>query len=128
MDTELAKKIGDAAREARKAFGLTQEDVAERAGISFEFYARIERGGTLPSVPTLVRIADALAVSADVLLGRAGPGTLLVAEPPPSLSTGEPPEVRRLVRRLRKADPRTVKLLGLIATELEERSRAPRLR
>ena len=65
MDENLAKKIGVAARASRTALGLTQADAAERVGITSEFYARIERGQTLPSVPTLAAIADALGVSAD---------------------------------------------------------------
>lgn len=69
MDDHLAKTIGSAARSARLARGLTQEDAADIVGVSLEFYARIERGKTLPSVPTLLRLAAALGVSADVLLG-----------------------------------------------------------
>ncbi|HEX9288066.1 MAG TPA: helix-turn-helix transcriptional regulator [Anaeromyxobacteraceae bacterium] len=49
---------------------LTQEDAAERAELSLEFFSRIERGATLPSVPTLARLASVLNVSADELLGR----------------------------------------------------------
>lgn len=70
MDKQLAKSIGAAARRARKALELTQEDAAERIGVSVEFYARIERGNSLPSVPTFVRIANSLGVSADTLIGR----------------------------------------------------------
>ncbi|WP_242391998.1 helix-turn-helix domain-containing protein [Anaeromyxobacter oryzisoli] len=124
MEKALASRIGAAARTARKALGLTQDDAAERVGISPEFYARIERGGTMPSVPTLVRMCEALAVSADVLLGRspsspslgeAGQAGVGVVE--------EPPELRRLLRRLRKARPRTLRLLGMLATELERAQR-----
>jgi len=50
---------------------VSQEVVLDLAEVSVEFYARIERGKTLPSVPTLLRLATALRVSADVLLGLA---------------------------------------------------------
>jgi transcriptional regulator with XRE-family HTH domain len=122
MDKELAESIGAASREARKALELTQEDAAERIGVSAEFYARIERGNALPSVPTFARIVMALGVSADTLLGfredeeseeRATPGW---GKPePPS----DAPEIRRLMRRLRRASPGTLRLVALLLKELE---------
>src|SRR6266567_768702 len=120
METNLAKTMGDALRVARKSKGLTQEDAAERAGISFEFFSRIERGGTLPSVPTLVRLASALDVSADELLGlRAGHLGGTAAAHPPSGEGDDGPDLRRLMRRLRKARPKTVRLLAILTAELE---------
>jgi transcriptional regulator with XRE-family HTH domain len=123
LETDLAKTIGDALRAARHAKGLTQEDAAERTGISLEFFSRIERGATLPSVPTLKRLAVSLHVSADVLLGL-GRGQLFALAAEKSASyRGEkdkdPPELRRLVRRLRRARRRTIKLLAILASELE---------
>lgn len=126
MDKQLAESIGAAAREARKALELTQEDAAERIGVSAEFYARIERGNALPSVPTFARITAALGVSADTLLGfrkseqgEAQPQTQVPAwgkASPPS----ESPEIRRLLRRLRKASPATLRLVTLLVKELEQ--------
>lgn len=123
MDKELAESIGAAAREARRALKLTQEDAAERIGISAEFYARIERGNALPSVPTLVRISMALGVSPDTLLGRAmasakkEESTSALTPPSPSDS----PELRRLVRRLRTASQTTLRLVTLLVKELERK-------
>ncbi len=122
MDTVLAHKIGSAARIARARLGLSQADAAERAGISGEFYARIERGGTLPSAPTLVALADALEVPTDVLVGRTGarPSAKVARE---VASAQDSPEVRRLLRRVRRAAPRVVRLLNLLAAELSGRER-----
>ena len=124
MDKELAESIGAAAREARIALKLTQEDAAERIGISAEFYARIERGNALPSVPTLVRISMALGVSPDALLGRAMPSSgkeesVAVLLSPPSSS--DPPQLRRLVRRLRNASATSLRLVTLLVKELERK-------
>jgi transcriptional regulator with XRE-family HTH domain len=116
METDLAKKIGAAARTARKARRWSQADAAERIGISLEFYARIERGQTMPSTPTLVAMGHALDVSLDILTGRVR-GRERAARPRPTLE--ESPEMRRLLRRLRRAKPRTVRLLNLIAAALE---------
>jgi len=48
--------------------GLTQKEVAERAGISLPFYGHIERGTRKASLETTVDIANALGVSTDMLL------------------------------------------------------------
>ena len=127
MDKELAQSIGAAAREARKTLELTQEDAAERIGVSAEFYARIERGNALPSVPTFARIAAALGVSADILLGLNKPAAAAASnqetEAPTWATTAPPddtPEVRRLLRRLRRVKhQRTLHLVSLLIKELE---------
>ncbi|ACY18352.1 helix-turn-helix domain-containing protein [Haliangium ochraceum] len=122
MDKELAESIGAASREARKALELTQEDAAERIGVSAEFYARIERGNALPSVPTFTRIAMALGVSADTLLGFRDDSEASDRHMP-EWGKPEPPndslEIRRLVRRLRRASSGTLRLVSLLLKELE---------
>ncbi|WP_095989011.1 helix-turn-helix domain-containing protein [Cystobacter fuscus] len=67
-DDLLQKTIGEAARTARERLGLTQAQVAQKAGMSAQVYGRIERGGMMPSVPALRRLAAALGVSPAVLL------------------------------------------------------------
>jgi transcriptional regulator with XRE-family HTH domain len=69
QDKELAKTIGRRAREARASLGLTQAEVAERVPLAAEVYGRLERGGMLPSVPTLMRLAAVLSVEPSVLVG-----------------------------------------------------------
>jgi transcriptional regulator with XRE-family HTH domain len=119
MDDKLAKTIGTAARFARQAQGLTQEDAADAVGVSSEFYARIERGRTLPSTPTLASIASALNVSADVLLGL---------EDLPSRKrtpiTIEDRSAKLVIRRLRDARPSTVRLVNLLLHEVDTSTRA----
>ena len=61
--------IGPRLRQARKAMSITQEQAAKLIDISAEFYARVERGHALPSVPTIHKMADALYVTVDHLLG-----------------------------------------------------------
>ena len=120
MKKELAKAIGNAARQARKELDFTQEDAAERIGVSVEFYARIERGNSLPSVPTLARIASTLGVSADVLLGRKdfrGIDGVPNWQPDPTMM--EKPEIRRLLRLLRRASPATLRLTSMLIKEIE---------
>jgi transcriptional regulator with XRE-family HTH domain len=70
QDRDLAQQIGNVARAVRKARGLAQEDAAERLGVTAEFYARIERGYSLPSTVSLAQMVTTLEVSADVLIGK----------------------------------------------------------
>lgn len=123
MNKELAKTIGTAARQARKNLQLTQEDVAERIDVSVEFYARIERGTSLPSILTFVRIVSALGVSADALLGQQFAASPVAASWMPT-STTDSADVRRVVRRIRKARPATLRLVNLLLKELERRADA----
>jgi transcriptional regulator with XRE-family HTH domain len=61
---EDTKKIfGSRIRSLRKAKGLTQESLAERAGISVDFVSLIERGINAPSFEVLWRLANALELS-----------------------------------------------------------------
>jgi ribosome-binding protein aMBF1 (putative translation factor) len=52
--------IGQAVRERRLALGLSQAEVAARAGMSQPALSRLEAGGTVPTIPVLERIALAL--------------------------------------------------------------------
>ena len=66
MDT--SKKIGDKIKEIRKKKKLTQVEVAQKAGIHFNYFARLERGEVNPSIQTIESIANALKVkSGDIL-------------------------------------------------------------
>ncbi|MEW2548244.1 helix-turn-helix transcriptional regulator [Streptomyces sp. NPDC047002] len=47
-------------RQARLHANLTQQTVAERAGIERDSYGRIERGQVSPKLDTLLDIADAI--------------------------------------------------------------------
>lgn len=52
--------FGARLREVRLARGLTQTDLAERCGTSVAAISHIERGTKVPTLTTLVRLADAL--------------------------------------------------------------------
>lgn len=61
-------KIGQKIRKARKAHGLSQEELAERVNISTTHMSHIETGNTKLSLPVLVDIAATLEVRTDDLL------------------------------------------------------------
>lgn len=55
-------------KEVRESQDLTQEVLAEKAGISANYYAKIERGEINMTVDTLRKIVEALGVkSSDVI-------------------------------------------------------------
>ena len=61
MATDVSRKFGDVLREYRRAAGLTQEELAERAGISPRSISEMERGGEhVPRRDTVSLLARAL--------------------------------------------------------------------
>jgi transcriptional regulator with XRE-family HTH domain len=60
--------MGAKLRKARKRMRMTQEQTAEKAGMSASFIGHIERGSRIPSVETIVRLCKIYNVSADAIL------------------------------------------------------------
>ena len=58
-------------RAAREHAGITQETLADKIGVPARSVQRWESGDYLPSARNLCRLADALVVTVDYLLGRA---------------------------------------------------------
>ena len=52
--------IGQAVRERRLALGLSQTELAGRAGMTQPALSRLEAGGVVPTIPLLERISTAL--------------------------------------------------------------------
>ena len=98
-------KIGNRLLAQRKALGLTQAEVAERAGLSDRTYADIERGSVNMRVETALRICRALGITPnDVLL-----------EEDAALAARE----EALLRELAQCSPREKRtVLGLLSTYL----------
>ena len=61
-------KIGQRIRKFRKAYNLSQEQLAEKVGISATHMSHIETGNTKLSLPVFIHIADSLCVQTDELL------------------------------------------------------------
>ncbi len=61
-------EIGQRIRKNRKAIGLSQEELAEKVGISATHMSHIETGNTKLSLPVLVSLAEELEVNTDELL------------------------------------------------------------
>ena len=65
MDTKL---VGTQIACLRKEKGLTQNDLGERLGVSFQAVSKWERGETLPDTAILPDLANALGTSVDFIL------------------------------------------------------------
>lgn len=68
MNQKLAQQIGREMKQVRLARHLSQKEVAEKANISVNHYARIERGEVRIYLETLERIVKALRIkSGDII-------------------------------------------------------------
>lgn len=60
--------IGKNIRQFRIEKKMSQEDLAEKAGLSSNYIGMIERGEKIPSLTTFINILNSLGVSADMIL------------------------------------------------------------
>ena len=60
---DMRKLVGRNAARIRRERGLTQEELAERSGLSQQYLSGLERGRRNPTVVTLYELAAALGVS-----------------------------------------------------------------
>ena len=62
------KAVGAQIAALRKAKGLTQNDLGNRLGVSFQAVSKWERGETLPDTAILLDLANVLGTSVDYIL------------------------------------------------------------
>ena len=95
------KAIGHRIKEYRKKAGLTQDELAEKVGLSPHYYSAIERGASFPRIEKLVLILNEIGASADQIfvdvVNRSGKtqASRLWED-----IQGLPPEERRRILRL----------------------------
>jgi transcriptional regulator with XRE-family HTH domain len=109
--------VGDRIREIREAKKLTQDQLAEKAGISKGFLSEIENDKRNVSSEYLLRIANSLCASVDYLLrGKA------------EVSSGSrepiiiPPELSEAAEKLKLSYTQTVELLEAHRSVVARRS------
>ncbi|HEX4350392.1 MAG TPA: helix-turn-helix transcriptional regulator [Verrucomicrobiae bacterium] len=61
--------VGQQIRLHRKQAHLSQEELAEKADLSYKYVGEVERGYENISLDSLIRIAKALKVKAHILIG-----------------------------------------------------------
>ena len=67
----ISKRFGLAVRDRRTAARITQEELAERAGLHPTYVSMVERGVRNPTLDTAARIAKALKVGLPQLIEEA---------------------------------------------------------
>lgn len=82
---EFRKALGQRIKVTRKERGMTQKELAQRMGFSYQQLNKYEGGFNVPSADQLQRFAQELDVSADFLLtgfhpNKATPSNLRLAE------------------------------------------------
>lgn len=60
-------RVATVIREKRKAKGLTQEQLAEMAGVSSGYIGQVEREEMTPSIPVIALLVDILGIDANTL-------------------------------------------------------------
>ena len=69
-DKASMKKTAQHLRKARQDIGITQVELAKKAGISISYYAQVERGEINPTASKLLQIIGALGVASKDILGK----------------------------------------------------------
>ena len=62
------KKLGHRLKIAREKKQLTQEQLAERIGVSNNYISNIERNHSIPSLDTIVKLCNILDITPDYLV------------------------------------------------------------
>ena len=60
---DMRKLVGDNCARIRREKGLTQEQLADRSGLTQQYLSGLERGNRNPTIVTVYELAQALGVS-----------------------------------------------------------------
>ncbi len=90
--SEQAKSISHKIKELRDTLDWNQADLARQAGVTPAAISQIEKGERIPSLVVARKIASALSVSLEVLIGERGP------------SSGEEQRIRAFYRKFGEID------------------------
>jgi len=100
LQENLTKRIGRKIRELRRQRGLTQMELAERVGVSFQQIQKYEKGATRISVERLDQICKVLGVGIHLFLeGGEAPR---VSEAPGAYGASSEDEEEVLLRLFRR--------------------------
>lgn len=63
----IDKRIGKRVKQAREKLGITQEDLAEKTGLTTNYISTVERGMSFPRCEKLIILLNGLETSADTI-------------------------------------------------------------
>lgn len=99
------KRLGQRLKEQRHRRGLTQQELAERAGLTTAFLSYLENGSRKGSMDAYLSLSAALGLELEALLGHSGERATAAGENLISLnglSSYDTRSVKSVVRSLRK--------------------------
>ena len=106
----MPESFGERLRRIREEKRLNQSDLAERAGFQPSALSHFESGRRAPSFDNLKKLADALAVTIDFLLGRE------------TVPTSAGPVAGKLFRNFEKMTAEDQDILATFAAILAEKN------
>ena len=68
IGNQLLESVCRAVHDRRESLGISQEELAHRAGLHRTYISDIERGARNPSLKTLSRLADGLEITTSQLI------------------------------------------------------------
>lgn len=68
-EKDITDRVSANLARIRKEFRYTQKEVADLANLNMNYYAKIERGESMPSLKTVKKISKALKVTATDIVG-----------------------------------------------------------
>lgn len=63
----IDKRIGKRIKQARERLGLTQDELAEKTGLTTNYISTLERGASFPRCEKLIILLNGLETSADAI-------------------------------------------------------------
>ena len=110
MPTDIitSREIGTVIRKRRNELGLSQEQLSEKVGVSYQQIQRYENGGSMLNVENVQRIAKALAIPAALFFDVDLPH--ISAEPVTPYASSEE---KTLLRSFRNLTAKTDKQLAI---------------
>ena len=110
--------LGEKLQKLRKARGLTQEELAEKVGVSRQSLSKWESDGALPDTANIILLADLFGVSTDYLLREAEAATPAPDKKAPAPEQPAPQPVAPIVQvvppQQKKSAPPTILVIGSV--------------
>jgi two-component system response regulator len=100
---DLKALLGTAIKNHRSVLGVSQEELAYRAGLHRTYISDVERGARNPSVESIEKLARALEISVSALFEHAGNSSEAKQVVEILLVENNPREVRRILREFGRA-------------------------
>lgn len=102
-EVDVGRRFREQLRFYRDRRRLTQTELGNRSGIAPAAISHFETGQRVPSLESLVKLADALDVPVDALLGRATSSATTAVDPVLLKASQASSEVRETVRKVAAA-------------------------